>query len=137
MSKSQIEQLVDDVEGMRLFQQERLILDATERICEAMEKRGLTRKRLADALGTSKSFISQLLDGSRNMTLRTLSDVFCVLGEAVYVHTGSIAASVKSPVELSLDVGHPRWRDEKEGWEKTAQESLKTFDGEQTEEMAA
>lgn len=106
MAKSQIELLVEDPEGMRLYQQERVILDTTERICEVMEEKAVTRKRLADTLGTSKSFITQLLDGSRNMTLRTLSDVFLALELAVHVQTGSLADSVKDPVAKSNNSKH-------------------------------
>jgi len=109
MRKSQIEQLVEDAEGMRLFQQERVILDVTERICEIMEQRGITRKRLAEELGTSRSFVTQLLDGSRNMTLRTLSDVFLALGYAVHIQTGSVAVSVKAPVEVAAVSAKASW----------------------------
>jgi len=117
MEKSLIEDLVDDAEGMRLFQEERLILAATELICEAMDEQGVTRKRLADMLGTSKSFVTQLLDGSRNMTLRTLADVFLALGFAVDIQRGSIAASVKTPVRLSVDLEDATWPEPQNGWD--------------------
>ena len=116
MSKSQIESLLDDAKGMRLFQQERLILSATERICELMEEKEINRKTLADTLGTSKSFVTQLLDGSRNMTLRTLSDVFLALGYAVDIHTESVEASVRSPIELVVNMEVPNWPDEQRSW---------------------
>ena len=109
MLETQIEQFVDDKEGMRLFQQERLILATTERICEVMEENKVGRKRLAEMLGTSKSFVSQLLDGSRNMTLRTLSDVFLALGYVVDIQTGSVAASYKAPVKMSVDIEEATW----------------------------
>jgi transcriptional regulator with XRE-family HTH domain len=117
MNGSQIDELVKDREGMRFFQQERLILSTTERICEIMERDGVSRKCLADAMGTSKSFVSQLLDGSRNMTLRTLSDVFLSLGYAVHVHTGSIGATITAPVQLSVDVDDPVWPEAQSGWD--------------------
>jgi transcriptional regulator with XRE-family HTH domain len=117
MSKSQIENLVGSFEGMRAYQQERVILDTTERMCEVMEEKKITRKRLADRLGTSKSFVTQLLDGRRNMTLRTLSDVFLALGFAVHIQTGSLAASVKSSVELSVDVTGATWSEANEEWD--------------------
>jgi len=109
VNRSQIEKLVEDQDGMRLFQQERLILDVTERICEIMEEKGISRKQLAEELGTSKSFITQLLDGGRNMTLRTLSDVLLALGSVARIQTGPVGASVKSPAEFSADLGKARW----------------------------
>ncbi len=77
--KSIYKQFVSDPERARLFEQESLVLEVTEAICRLMEARGLKRADLAQKLGTSKANISQLLDGSRNMTLRTLADVACVM----------------------------------------------------------
>ena len=62
-------------EARRLYEQERLILWATEAVAEAMAERDMTRAQLADALGTSRANVTQLLSGSRNMTLRTLAAV--------------------------------------------------------------
>ena len=57
----------------RRYEEERLILWTTEAICEAMEDRGLTRADIAGRLGNSRANMTQLLSGSRNMTLRTLA----------------------------------------------------------------
>src|SRR4051812_37073738 len=103
MAKTEIERFVEDPEGMKLFQQERAILEATMRICEAMKEQGVSRSQLAQKLGKSKGYVSQLLDGQQNMTLRTLSDVFLVLGRAVHLHTGPVEGSVRPPVTLSLE----------------------------------
>ena len=60
-------------EARRLYEEERLILYATEAIAETIEKQGRTRAEVAKALGTSRPNVTQLLGGSRNMTLRTLA----------------------------------------------------------------
>jgi transcriptional regulator with XRE-family HTH domain len=64
----------------RLVAQETLILDATEAIVGLLEEAGVSRQELARRLGKSKGFVSQLLSGERNMTLRTLADLGHVLG---------------------------------------------------------
>jgi transcriptional regulator with XRE-family HTH domain len=69
-----------DLEYRRLLEQESLITDATELIYELMEERGLNQKQLAKKIGKSKGFVSQVLSGRRNMTLRTLSDLLFALG---------------------------------------------------------
>ena len=69
-----------DPENARLFAQEQLIVAVAERIWEQMEERHLTKSEIAAALGKSKAFVTQLLDGKRNMTLRTLSDIAFALG---------------------------------------------------------
>ena len=68
-----IERQTASPESRRLYEEERLILWATEAVAEAMANQGLTRAELAEALGTSRPNVTQLLSGSRNMTLRTLA----------------------------------------------------------------
>jgi transcriptional regulator with XRE-family HTH domain len=71
---------MSDPEFRKLLAQEELILEVTETICELLEKEKVSRKGLADRLGKTKGFISQLLNGGRNLTLRTVADILHVLG---------------------------------------------------------
>lgn len=59
---------------------ERLIFNTTEDILLAMQDTGISHTELARKLGKSKAFVSQLLDGTRNMTLKTLADISYALG---------------------------------------------------------
>lgn len=80
MNEAELERWLEASEQNRkLFAKETLILEVTEAIWEAMRQCGYTKAKLAEALGTSKANITQLLDGSRNMTLSTLSDIAFVL----------------------------------------------------------
>lgn len=80
MNETELERWLEASEQNRkLFAKETLILEVTEAIWEAMKQRGYTKAKLAEALGTSKANVTQLLDGSRNMTLSTLSDIAFVL----------------------------------------------------------
>jgi transcriptional regulator with XRE-family HTH domain len=74
---------MNDPEFHKLLAQEELILEVTETICDILENENISRKELADRLGKSKGFISQLLNGGRNLTLRTVADNFHVLGYKV------------------------------------------------------
>ncbi len=56
------------------------LFGVTEDILVAMEDLGITRSELANRLGKSKARISQLLSGSSNMTIGTLSDIAFELG---------------------------------------------------------
>lgn len=71
----------------RLLDQERLILDASELVYEMMELRGINRAELARRTGTTRGFITQVLSGSRNMTLRTLADFAHTLGFRITLGT--------------------------------------------------
>ena len=59
----------------KLVAEERLIAEVTEAIWEAMEDTRCSKTELAQRMGASKGYVSQVLSGSRNMTLRTLADI--------------------------------------------------------------
>lgn len=59
----------------KLVAEERLIAEVTEAIWEAMEDACCSKTELAQRMGASQSDISQILNGSRNMTLRGLADI--------------------------------------------------------------
>ena len=80
---SLLEKYMEDPEVARLVVQGELIMEVTETLCELMEKEKISRKELADRLGKSKGFVSQLLNGGRNLTLRTVADILHVLGYKV------------------------------------------------------
>ena len=72
-------------EARRLLNQEKLILEVTEALSEAIEEQGLTRSEVAKRLGKTKGFVSQLLAGGRNLTLRTVADVADAIGISLKV----------------------------------------------------
>ncbi len=108
MSKTLIEKLTSTPEGMRLYQQERAIQDVTDLICEVMDEEQVSRSQLAGRIGRTKGYVTQLLDGRVNMTVRTISDVFCALGRAIHFQDGSLEATVNASPVLSIKVGWDR-----------------------------
>lgn len=80
MSPSKLHEWVDaDPERARIYAQEALIVDVAEEIWAALSEVKMTKAELAAKLGKSKAFVTQVLDGSRNMTLRTLADIACAI----------------------------------------------------------
>lgn len=75
-----------------ILEEERLILDATEAICRVMDEQGVSRVELARRIGASKGHVSQLLDGGRNMTLRTLARLASALEHRAHVDIEPFAA---------------------------------------------
>ena len=69
----------------RLLRQEDLILDVTELLSAAMEEKQISKSELAARLGKSKGFVTQVLSGNRNLTLRTIADIADALGFRVRV----------------------------------------------------
>lgn len=72
-------------ENRRLLNQETLIVEISETIWQAMENQQVSKAELAKRLGKSRAYVSQLLDGSRNMTLRTLADIATVLNIKIHI----------------------------------------------------
>lgn len=64
----------------KAFAREELVYNVTEDILVALEDLEITKKELAHRLGKSRSFVTQVLSGARNMTLGTLSDICFSLG---------------------------------------------------------
>jgi transcriptional regulator with XRE-family HTH domain len=86
MSSSTLQEWVSATpERQRVFAQEALIVDVAEEIWAALEEEQLSKADLAARLDKSKAFITQILNGSRNMTLRTLADVATALGRKIFI----------------------------------------------------
>ena len=91
MSQTLTEKLTSTPEGMRLFQQERVIMEVTELICALMEEEHVFKADLAKRLNTSKANVTQMLDGRRNMTIRTVSDVLFHLGHVLEISAKNLS----------------------------------------------
>jgi transcriptional regulator with XRE-family HTH domain len=83
MAKTTLEEITATAEEMRLYQQERAIEYVTAMIGRLMKAKKVSRTELAKLLGKSPGWITQLLDGEKNKTVRTLSDVLWALGESL------------------------------------------------------
>lgn len=81
-------------ESRRRYEEERLILRTAEVVAEAMEEAGLTRATLAGVLKTSQGNVTQLLSGSRNMTLRSLAALAHACGRRAEVRLDLASDSV-------------------------------------------
>jgi len=66
--EKKIESFEDDFE----YRLEGLILELTAQIAERMEEKGINRKELASTLQVSPPFITKILNGTSNFTLKTV-----------------------------------------------------------------
>jgi len=65
------------------YELEALLLDVNERIVQRMNEIGWRKSDLAKALGVSRPFVTKLLDGNANLTMKSLIKVANVLGMKV------------------------------------------------------
>jgi transcriptional regulator with XRE-family HTH domain len=73
-------EFVANPERQRILERESLAFEATELISRLMEEQKISKAELAERLGRSRAFVTQILSGSRNLTLHTFADVVFELG---------------------------------------------------------
>ena len=103
--KTSIEEMLKSDADRREFTQEELALDATELISMLMEQNSVSKAELARRTGKSKAYISQVLSGSRNMTMHTLAELVYVFGQKVQLKAVALALPMEE-VQCSDDIGY-------------------------------
>lgn len=76
------------------------MLAVTEAVEAAIKKSGVSKAELATRIGRTKGFVSNVLNGSRNMTLKTVADLFWAIG--LEVQGVDVAALGESTVPTSF-----------------------------------
>jgi transcriptional regulator with XRE-family HTH domain len=57
------------------------LLEASDLIYSAMEEKGLNQSQLAEKMGVSRGYISRILSGNENMSIKNVAKVLHVLGK--------------------------------------------------------
>lgn len=81
--KTRHEILMENPEYRRLYAIEGLVTDAAELVAQLMEQQGVNKAELARRLGKSRAWVTQLLSGKANMTIRTFAAAVYALGAEV------------------------------------------------------
>jgi transcriptional regulator with XRE-family HTH domain len=81
--KTQHAVLMGDPEFRKLLAVESLVAEAAEVIANLMAQQSLSKADLARRLNKSRAWVTQLLSGKTNMTVRTLAEVVHSLGAEV------------------------------------------------------
>jgi transcriptional regulator with XRE-family HTH domain len=87
-----LQQFISDPKRRRIYEREALAFDASELVSHLMEQQGVNKTDLAALIGTSKSHVTNLLSGSRNMTMHTLADLTFALGHKVKIEAAPLSA---------------------------------------------
>jgi len=78
--KDKFQEFIADDERRRLYERESLAFDATELIARLMAESEVSKAELARRIGKTRSYVTQVLAGSRNLTVYTLADLAFALG---------------------------------------------------------
>jgi transcriptional regulator with XRE-family HTH domain len=84
--KTQHEVLMEDPGFRRLLSIEALVAEASEAIAKLMAEQNVSKADLARRLNKSRAWVTQLLSGKANMTVRTLAEVVYTLDAEVKLH---------------------------------------------------
>ena len=85
--KTRHEILMEKPEYRKLYAIEGLVADAAELLARLMEEQDVNKAELARRLGKSRAWVTQLLSGKANMTIRTFAEAVHVLGAQVKLST--------------------------------------------------
>jgi transcriptional regulator with XRE-family HTH domain len=84
------------------FRLEKILLQLGEDICQLMHDQGLSRAEVAARLGVSRAYITKVLNGNPNLTIKTLLKLSDALGRELVIHFPSqvnrkLPSSVRRP----------------------------------------
>jgi transcriptional regulator with XRE-family HTH domain len=80
-NKNNAEHIMKDKDFDRVFEEERLVTQFTELLSGIMHDNGWNKAALAKELGYTKSYVTQLLRGNKNVSLRNLAGLLFKLGK--------------------------------------------------------
>ena len=107
-TKTQYEQLMESPDFRRLYAIEGLVTEAGEFIARLMQEQKVTKAELARRLGKSRAYITQMLTGSTNLTVRTLAEVAYALGAEVKLEAVPVEAVQRE--QARAESVQPTWK---------------------------
>lgn len=107
-AETQFEQLSKRPEFRKLYAIEGLVTEAGEFIARLMQERKVTKAELARRLGRSRAYITQMLSGSTNLTVRTLAEVAYALGAEVRLEAVPLQLAQHEQAPAGLE--KPIWK---------------------------
>jgi len=84
----------------RVFEQERLVVNVTNSLVDVMQQLEVSRAELARRLDCSRAYVTQLLAGTRNMTLHTLADMAWALSRRATFGLGDLERCGYRPLTM-------------------------------------
>lgn len=83
---SDYEALAASPERRASLEHHRLMMEAVQLLRETMARDGISKATLADKLGKTRGFVSQIFSGTGNLTLKTLGALSSTLGFHIHLH---------------------------------------------------
>jgi transcriptional regulator with XRE-family HTH domain len=104
MSLDALRRKLDAVRNTFDYRVERILFDVAEQVCSLMETSELSRSDLARRMEVSPAYITKLLSGNPNLTIKSLLKLSDALGQDLHVgfkpkvEIGQVATTVVQPI---------------------------------------
>ena len=113
-----------DLESDASFQAEKTILDFTLQLHQLMEQRKVSKKDLAEAIGTSQAYITKIFKGNANFTIATMTKLAHAIDGKITIHvTGKEEKNQQWFRVLQGKKIMPRWRCPEVSYQQTINEN--------------
>lgn len=100
------EVLFNEAEGRQEYWVELASLSFTDEIARLMEAQGVTKAELARRLHTSPAYVTQLLRGGINLTLRSMTKVSIALGCELRLHAAPKGSRTRWLDDIDVQRGY-------------------------------
>ena len=100
MDVCNLDDLVSELENDPGFILEELVLNINEAICRRMEELNVSRSQLAEKLGVDRAYITKMLNGPSNLTLKTIVQVLHALNARLKVEVYEPCPEVATVIVL-------------------------------------
>ena len=105
VNKNLYDKFLENEDFRKLAAQEDFIMDVTESFHELLQRENISKTSLAKLTGKTKGFISQILNGGRNLTLRSISDLAYAVGYRAIVNFEKVGQKHESH-SMDFNWGH-------------------------------
>ena len=72
-----------DPKTAKIYNREGLLIEITELICKVMQEREISKKELARKMGKKKKWLNDILNGTRYISIKTVSDIFFAIDKNI------------------------------------------------------
>ena len=72
-----------DPRTAKIYNREGLLIEITELICEVIQEKEISRKELARKMGKKKKWLNDILNGTRYISIKTVSDIFFAIDKNI------------------------------------------------------
>jgi transcriptional regulator with XRE-family HTH domain len=83
MGIADLRQKLDAARNTFEYRLEKVLFDVAEQVCKLIESQGVSRSELAQRLAVTPAYVTKLLSGNPNLTIKTLLKLSDALGQTL------------------------------------------------------